>query len=334
MSGHPVRSLPPPERPAPTRPAPARPADGLGLRRAIPDRMLPSVVAAMAFLAALAFAGAVGAHALAARWSRGAGAIVTVQVPDPQAQAATGAGSRIDTVLATLGGTPAIATRHRLDEHELDALLQPWLGARSGLLALPLPAVVELRLRPASVLPAALAGTLAIAAPGTLVEDSAVWSNRLLALTYSLQACAGLALLTVAAVAGWVVALATRAGIARRRGAIELVHGLGATDSYVAGRFARRTGWLALVGGAVGALVALPVLAQLSRLAAPFATGGMGQALPGAIIGSQTDLLPSLMLDALPLPLLVALPALPLATGLIGWLTAQATVRAWLRRLP
>ncbi len=329
---------------------PARPADGLGLRRAIPDRVLPSVVAAMAFLAALAFAGAVGAHALATRWSQGAGAIVTVQVPDPQAPAATtgatsgatGAGSRIDTVLAALAGTAAIASRHRLDEHELEALLQPWLGARSELLALPLPAVVQVRLRPGAALPATLAGSLDRAAPGTLVEDSADWSRRLLALTYSLQACAGLALLTVAAVAGWVVALATRAGIARRRGAIELVHGLGGTDSYVAGRFARRTGWLALVGGAAGALVALPVLAQLSRLAAPFAAGDLGQAPPGghagaltgAVIGSQTGLLPGLLLDALPVPLLVGLPALPLATGLIGWLTAQATVRAWLRRLP
>nr|WP_321983694.1 hypothetical protein [uncultured Lichenicoccus sp.] len=315
-------------------PPAARRADGLGLRRAIPDRMLPSVVAAMAFLAALAFAGAVGAHALAARWSHGAGAIVTVQVPDPQAPAAIGTASRIDTVLATLGGTGAIASRHRLGAQELDALLQPWLGARSGLLALPLPAVLQLRLQPGAGLPATLAATLAGAAPGTLVEDSAAWSNRLLALTYSLQACAALALLTVAAVAGWVVALATRAGIARRRGAIELVHGLGGTDSYVAGRFARRTGWLALVGGAIGALVALPVLAQLSRLAAPFTAGASDQALPGTVIGSQTGLWPTLMLEALPLPLLVGLPALPLATGLIGWLTAQATVRAWLRRLP
>ena len=311
-----------------------RPADGLGLRRAIPDRMLPSVVAAMAFLAALAFAGAVGAHALASRWRVGAGAIVTVQVPDPQATAASGTGTRIDAVQATLGGVEAIASRHRLDDHELAGLLQPWLGNRPGLLSLPLPAVVQVRLQPGGLLPAALAGTLDRAAPGTLVEDSGEWSSRLLALTYSLQACAGLALLTVAAVAGWVVALATRAGIARRRGAIELVHGLGGTDSYVAGRFARRTGWLALVGGAVGAVVALPVLAQLSRLALPFAAGGAPPTLPAAIIGSQSGLLPSLMLDALPVPLLVGLPALPLATGLIGWLTAQATVRAWLRRLP
>ncbi len=338
--------------------APSRPADGLGLRRAIPDRMLPSVVAAMAFLAALALAGAVGAHALATRWSGGAGAIVIVQVPEPLAAATPGAaggaaaGTRIDAVQATLAGMPGIASRHLLDARELDQLLQPWLGGHGGahadLLALPLPAVVQLRLQSGASLPPALPDALDRQAPGTLVEDSAAWSDRLLTLTYSLQACAGLALLTVAAVAGWVVALATRAGIVRRRGAIELVHSLGATDSYVAQRFARRTGFLALVGGIIGALVALPVLAQLSRLAAPFSTGAaaggaagatpLAGTLPGVLVqvggGGGGGLLPGLMLDALPLPLLVALPSLPLATGLIGWLTAQATVRAWLRRLP
>ena len=38
--------------------------DDLGLRRALGDRMLPLLVAAMAFLAALALAGVVGARSL------------------------------------------------------------------------------------------------------------------------------------------------------------------------------------------------------------------------------------------------------------------------------
>jgi len=47
-----------------------RPAgfDELGLRRAISDRMLPFLVAAMGFLAALALSGWVGAAALANSW--------------------------------------------------------------------------------------------------------------------------------------------------------------------------------------------------------------------------------------------------------------------------
>ena len=60
-----------------------RPAgfDELGLRRAFSDRLLPFLVAAMAFLAALALAGAEGAASLARHWREGAGTSLTVQVP-------------------------------------------------------------------------------------------------------------------------------------------------------------------------------------------------------------------------------------------------------------
>lgn len=340
------------------KPLPAvRPgSDGLGLRRAIPDRMLPSLVAAMTFLASLAMAGAIGAHVLAQRWSLGAGAILTVQVPDPDAVAAGPApATRIAAVMAQLSRTPGLSSVYQLSPEELHRLLRPWLGgsaagpeARPGAgneISLPLPAVVQLRLDngdDAPALGASLAEAFGRIAPGALVEDSAAWSRRLLALTNSLQACAGLALLTVAAVAGCVVSLATRAGIATRRQAIEIVHGLGANDGYIAGRFARRAGSLALFGGAAGALVALPVLAGLSHLAAPFGSdpvtldslpGAPARMAVGAITRTTLDFLASIP-HMLPLPLLIGLPVLPLAAGLIGWLTAQGTVRIWLRRLP
>ena len=66
--------------------------DELGLRRAISDRMLPFLVAAMAFLAALALAGWVGAASLARHWQQGAGSEVTVQVPRPGEPSAQGGG--------------------------------------------------------------------------------------------------------------------------------------------------------------------------------------------------------------------------------------------------
>jgi cell division transport system permease protein len=87
-----------------------------------------------------------------------------------------------------------------------------------------------------------------------------VWIRRLSVLSRSLQACAGLALLLVAAVAAAVIAVATRAGLVARREAIEIVHGLGATDSYIAARFAGRATLLAATGGIAGAVIALPVL--------------------------------------------------------------------------
>ena len=297
-----------------------RPArfDDLGLRRALSDRLLPLLVGAMAFLAALALAGAVAASGLASRWQQGAAAAMTVQVPNPTGPAATGLGTRLDRVLAILRGQPGIVSADPASRQELDALLRPWLGDAVGKLALPLPAVIGVKLANGHTRTAGLAGRLAAAAPGTLVESHGIWVRRLSTLARSLQACAGAALLVVAAVAAAVVAVATRAGLTARREAIEIIHGLGATDSYIAARFAGRATRLAAIGGIAGAGAALPVLLWLASLAAPFG-------LPDAADQSP---------PALPTTLWLALPALPVLTALIGFATAHGTVRTWLRRLP
>jgi len=291
--------------------------DDLGLRRALGDRMLPLLVAAMAFLAALALAGVVGVRGLTAHWREGAGSALTVQVPRPGA--AEGGQTRLDRALALLRTAPGVAEARPLSDAELADLLRPWLGPGAERLSLPLPAVIAVRLAPESD-PAPLARRLAEAVPGTLTESHGVWVARLTVLAGSLQACAWLALAVVAAVASAVVAFATRAGLAARREAIETVHGLGASDDYIAARFAGRATGLAALGGGVGALAATPVLLVLARLAAPFA----GRPDPAGL-----DLLASL-----PPALWLVLPGLPLAAATIGFLTAQGTVRRWLRRLP
>jgi cell division transport system permease protein len=300
-----------------------RPAgfDELGLRRALADRMLPLLVAAMAFLAALALAGWDGVASLARHWQQGAGASLTVQVPRPRELAAQG-GSRLERVLALLLASPGIAAARPLSDDELGELLRPWLGSGAERLALPLPAVVAVRLETSGPAPDGLARRLDEAAPGPLMESHGIWMRRLSVLARSLQACAGLALLLVAAVAAAVITVATRAGLAVRREAIEIVHALGATDGYIAARFARRAALLAAIGGLSGALTALPLLLLLANLAAPFSGHPPEPATPVAVIA------------ALPAALWLVLPGMPATAALIGFTTAQATVRRWLRGLP
>ncbi len=303
-----------------------RPArfDELGLKRAFAQRLLPLLVAAMAFLAALTLAAMLATAGLARHWREGAGASLTIQVPAPEAPAASGGGSRADAALAVLRADRSVLEARRLSGAELDRLLRPWLGAAPETLGLAMPAVITVRRAAGS--PGAteegLRARLAAAAPGVLVEAAGAWLSRLAALARSLEALAALALLIVGGVAALVVAIATRASLAARREALEIIHGLGASDAYIAGRFAGRATWLAAAGGIVGTLAALPVLALLARLAAPVAalTAPAGQGLmtmAGAVMAAS-----------------VWLASLPLAAAIIGWLTAQITVRRWLHRLP
>lgn len=313
-------------------------ADRLGLGRALGSRLLPALVAAMTFLAALALAGMVGASQLAGRWQDGAGTLVTVQVPQPGEAAAGGAGGRLDQVEALLDGDARIAAHHRLDDTELQHLLEPWLGDGTKLDTLPLPAVVQVRLRAddaAAGLPPGLSAAIANAAPGTLVEANGVWGVRLARLAASLQACAALALLLVGLVAAGVIAVAARASLGAKRQTVEIVHGLGAAPGDIAGRFARRASVLCAIGGVAGSLAALPVLVALARLAAPFSA--LPKEAGDALVAAWQARLPAAVVtalrDSLPSALWRAIPALPLGATAIGWAATQATVRAWLRRL-
>jgi cell division transport system permease protein len=297
--------------------------DDLGLRHALSDRMLPCLVAAMAFLAALALAGWFGTAGLARHWQQGASSSLTVQVPRATEPSARGDQTRQAAVLALLIGTPGVASAHALSDQELGDLLRPWLGQGTEQLAIPIPAVVAVRLNNAAADLDPLSHRLSEAAPGTLVEDHGVWIRRLAVLARSLQACAALALVLVAGVATAVIAVATRAGLATRREAIEIVHGLGASDHYIAVRFAGRATLQAAAGAAAGALAALPVVLTLAQMVAPFAgqTAGRGYTLADA-------------LGTLPTPLWLALPCLPAGAAVIGYATAHGAVRRWLRHLP
>jgi cell division transport system permease protein len=293
----------------------ARRVDHLGLRSAMAERLTPILIGAMSFLAALAIAGSLAASSLAGQWTENTGTALTVQVPQPSDKSQEGKTTRLQAVLNLLRNASDVAGAKALSGAELNALLQPWLGEDAQKLALPVPAVITANWTGDGP-PDALRGAVEAVAPGTLVETGARWAARVAALTGSLQASAVSVLFIVALVASAVISVVTHAGLAQRRETIEIIHGLGALDSDIAGRFAIRATSLAALGAAIGTACALPVLFWLAALAAPFA----------GIVPHPGPL-------ALPFALWVALPAVPVSAALIGWVTTQITVRGWLRRM-
>lgn len=275
--------------------------DPLGLRKALADRLLLGLVAAMALLAALALAGRDGADRLAQRWREGAQAAVTVQVPQPDAM-------RMAKALEVLRNLPEVAAAEPVDPARMAELLRPWLG---GVANIPLPGVIEIRLADLSADPVLIGDRVAAEVPGAVTEAHGVWVARLVALAAAVQGVALAVVALVAGVAAAVVGVAVRAGLSARRDAVLVLHGLGARDAEVAGHFAARAAWLAGLGAAVGTGVAVPALAGLAMLAGP--------------LGGETSWTSLPWLD---------LFVLPFAAALVGWIATQATVRLWLRRLP
>jgi cell division transport system permease protein len=210
--------------------------------------------------------------------------------------------------LEVLRALPEIAAAEAVDPDRMAELLRPWLGGTHGV---PLPGVIELRLADLAADPVRIGDRVAAEVPGAVTEAHGVWVAHLAALARAVQGVALAVLALVAGVAAAVVAVAVRAGLSARRDAVLVLHGLGATDAEVAGRFARRVAYLAAMGAAGGTLVALPALAGLAAVAGPLAGAAEWHGLP--------------WLD---------LALVPPVAALVGWLTTQATVRLWLRRLP
>ncbi|MDB5381257.1 MAG: cell division protein FtsX, partial [Rhodospirillales bacterium] len=202
------------------------------------------------------------------------------------------------------------------DPERLAELLRPWLGEQPNLT---LPGVIEVQLRNLDADVALIGDRVAEAVPGAVTEAHGLWVGRLAALAAAVQGVAYAALLLVGLIAVAVVAVATRAALAARQESVAVLHQLGATDREIAGRFARRAMVLAVCGGVVGVVVAVPAFFLLARLAQPFGAEVTAESLAGLPWGS--------------LPWR-DIAMVPLIAGAIGWVTAQSVVRVWLARMP
>lgn len=275
--------------------------DPIGLRGALADRLLVALIAAMALFATCALAGHEAVSQMAKRWQQGANAAVTVQIPNPTP-------ARMEAALGALRALPAVREAQAVDPGRMAELLRPWLGDVAGL---PLPGVIELRLADLAADPVLIGDRVAEAVPGAVTEAHGVFVARLAAVARALSAAALMVVLLVAVVGASVVVLAVRAGIAARRDSVMVLHMLGAADRDIAGRFARRTAWLALLGAILGVGLAAGVVWALLQLAGP--------------------MLPEITAQDLPL---LGLAAIPLSAALIAWAATIASILLWLRRLP
>ena len=276
-------------------------------------RFLPIIIALMVYLASLALVGAIILSASISRWSGDLSASLTVQIAPASAH---GDDDAVERVLEALRDVEGVARARPLSPRELRGLLEPWIGAGGRVEDLPLPRLIDVTLDPGRRIDLdRLAERLAAAAPGVSLDDHSLWLDSLLRLGRSIRLVAAAVVLFIGAAAIAVVVFTTRAGLAVHRDAIEIMHVIGARDSYVADQFQRHTLMLGLRGGAIGLGLALATLYGLRYLA-----GGVEVPLMGVL-----DLAPTTW---------VVLVVLPLAASLVATLTARITVLRTLARLP
>jgi len=266
-------------------------------RRLIPSSGLrgpvPLLIAIMTFVMVVVAAAGLALANTGAVIRAGVEHRYSIQIADGAAKA--------PAAIAAARAQPGVGRVNQVDPAELRRTLERWLGPASAEADLPLPAVIDVDLKPGAD-PAAVASAIRKAVP------SARFVGHRTSLAPLLKALRGLTLLAmglvlmIALASAAAIVLAARGALDTHRGTIEVMHGIGATDEQVVRLFVRQIAVDALLGGIAGAAAAGLTIALI--------IGGAGTAtmLAGAPPLGWNDAIWLLML-----PLAIALLATQVA---------------------
>ncbi len=274
------------------------------------DAGLVFVVAVLCFFACLTALAVLSADRAARGWRTDLQGSATVLVRPKGDETAETAAARAAEALA---GIPGVDEAAALEKAKAEALLRPWLGAGDLPEDLPIPRLVTVELTKASPASAAdLERALTAAGIDATVDDHSLWVRDIVRAGLWARGAALAVFVLMTAAAGAVIAFATRAGLAARRDAIEVLHTAGAEDRYIAGLFQVRFARMAAVAGLFAA-----VAAAMIGAAARLAGGGAG----------LTPVLPVAWLD------LAALAPCPLIAAIVAALAARAAAMRLLKEM-
>ncbi len=287
----------------------------LPLSKDASGRFLPWLIGVMVYLAALALAGAMALDGLVRHWQQGLEGTLTVQIPREAGLSSAERDDRRLDVLAVLTGTPGVASAEALDDSQMASLLEPWLGPGNPTEDLPVPDLIAVTLEPGVSLDLdALHQQIAAVVPDAVLDDHARWLHDVVVFARSVQVVAGLIVSLIGLAAATTVVFVTRTGLAIHNRVIEIVHLIGAHDSYIARQFQLHALRLGFFGGAIGVICAAATLLGLQLL----------------LRRIDDDLLPALAFSGNQWLLLAAVPV---CTAVIALVTARVTVMQALERM-
>ncbi len=221
----------------------------------IAGRALVTVVAIMTFLASLTAGAAMLISDTSRGWQDEVAREMTIQI-----RPAAGRDLDADTAKAAelASKTPGIASVRAYSKAQSEELLQPWLGTGLDLSELPVPRLVVVGIdkeeRPDIEV---LRKRLADAIPGSSIDDHRFWLERLAIMAKSVVFVAAVIFTLVLAAMILAVGFATQGAMAGNREIIEVLHFVGAEDSFISRQFQRHFFRLGLRGGAIGGGLAI-----------------------------------------------------------------------------
>ena len=202
-----------------------------------------------------------------------------------------------------------------LSDTQLDELLRPWLGDEVNIQDLPTPRIIDVKISPKAEIDFfQLAKDLAVASPQASLDNHKLWLNKLIAFADGLNLIASTVLLLVLTITSGAIFYTTQMSLGLHHNIIEILHVIGAKDTYIAQQYAKRMAFLGFIGGVIGLFLAIPAI---------FFIGKLATAIEGGIISDAS----------LTLIDWATILTLPIFSMIIAMLTAYYTVKKTLKKM-
>jgi cell division transport system permease protein len=243
---------------APKRDMPLIPGD------TVAERALVVVIAIMTFLACLTAGGALLIADASQGWRSDVLRDVTVQIkprPGDDIEKA------VAQTVALASRTPGVKDARAYSRAESEKLLEPWLGQGLDMSQLPIPRLIIVHMRGGDAADVeALRAALAPAVPQASLDDHRVWAARMGTMADAVVLLAAALFVLMIVAMGTAIGFATRGAMAGNREIIEVLHFVGASDSFIADEFQTHFRRLGLHGALIGGLSAIAFFLATSAL--------------------------------------------------------------------
>ncbi len=284
------------------------------------NNFLRLLIGLMCVLGILALAASFALTAMNKRWSQGLENRISVEIP-----AADSGGEVIDQSLVKsmtddaaqlLNQSKDVKEAAIMEESQIRELLAPWLGTDMVMDSVPVPGLISVTFNEGTQPDLkSLEAQLKEVAPRARIETHESWLADVLRFTGALQFAAILLGLIIGVTTLVAIAGGVRSKLSENKEELELLHLMGASDSYIAKQLQRHTLILSLQGGAGGVAAGLLLLVLIALIA-----GNIGVNLvPDFKLGGMQKL---------------ALVLMPLPVAALAMLTARHTVLRVLRKMP
>jgi len=202
-----------------------------------------------------------------------------------------------------------------LDDSHLRARMEPWIGRNLSSDLLPLPRIIEVKIRPdAQVNFEALTEKLKTISPDIELDTHQAWVSRFSEFLGKLRHIALALTVTLLMVTALTIVLAVKNGLRIHHKTVAILHSIGAQDDYIARQFQLNLLQMAVKGALIGVTFAALLYAALGMMAQEF----------------SSSLLPDLRLTLIHMLLFLLLI---LFSGVMAFFASRWTVLGMLKRI-